>query len=164
MIKFFSEKIRNADLTKRQQDIQFESKIYHFCLLYKIFVSIAIGILLEKRNYEKEDIKEQHSYPKWEYKIKNVSEVRYIFLESKLYDNSKNYFLKILGLAPCPLTPYLLKEASQKKMSESRPPLFFNFRGGLLSLIFSKNHSKCLKTVFFPLKFCLQYFVKKLQF
>ena len=24
-------------------------------------------------------------------------------------------------------------------MSESRPPLFFNFRGGLLSLIFSKN-------------------------
>jgi len=31
-------------------------------------------------------------------------------------------------------------------MSESRPPLFFNFNGGLLSSIFSKNHSKCLKT------------------
>ena len=46
-----------------------------------------------------------HSYPKWEYKIKNVSEVWYIFLKSKFYDNSKNYFLKILGLAPCPLTP-----------------------------------------------------------
>ena len=33
-------------------------------------------------------------------------------------------------------------------MSESRPPLFFNFNGGLLSSIFSKNHSKCLKLQF----------------
>ena len=32
---------------------------------------------------------------------------------------------------------------------ESRPPLFFNFRGGLLFIIFSKNHSKGLKTAFF---------------
>ena len=32
-------------------------------------------------------------------------------------------------------------------MAESRPPLFFNFRGGLLSY-----HSKCLKTAIFPLK------------
>ena len=40
-----------------------------------------------------------HSYPKWEYKIKNVLEVCYIFLKSKLYDNSKKY-LKILGLGP----------------------------------------------------------------
>ena len=31
-------------------------------------------------------------------------------------------------------------------MSESRHPLFFNFRGGLLSSIFAKNHSKTLKT------------------
>ena len=31
-------------------------------------------------------------------------------------------------------------------MSESRPPLFFNFRGGLLSSLFSKNPLKCLKT------------------
>ena len=45
-----------------------------------------------------------HSYPKWEYKIKNVSEVWYIFLKSKLYDNSKNYFSKIFGLAPYQLT------------------------------------------------------------
>ena len=44
-----------------------------------------------------------HSYPKWEYK-KNVSEVWYIYLKSKLYDNSKNYFSKIVGLGPCPLT------------------------------------------------------------
>ena len=33
-----------------------------------------------------------------------------------------------------------------EKMAESRPPLFFNFRGGLLSSIFAKNHSKSLKT------------------
>merc|ERR1719378_770059 len=45
-----------------------------------------------------------HSYPKWEYKTKNVSEVRCTFLKSKLYDNSKNYFSKIPGLGPCPLT------------------------------------------------------------
>ena len=37
-------------------------------------------------------------------------------------------------------------------MSESRPPLFFNFRGGLLSSIFSKNHSKCLKMAIYGLK------------
>ena len=30
-------------------------------------------------------------------------------------------------------------------MAESRPPFFFNFRGGLLSAIFSEC-SKCLKT------------------
>ena len=30
--------------------------------------------------------------------------VWYTFLKSKLYDNSKNYFSKNLGLAPCPLT------------------------------------------------------------
>ena len=38
-----------------------------------------------------------------------------------------------------------------EKMAESRPPLFFNFRGGLLSSIFSKNHSKGLKTEIFTL-------------
>ena len=37
-------------------------------------------------------------------------------------------------------------------MSESRPPLFFNFRGGLLSSIFPKKSSKCLKTAILPLK------------
>ena len=37
-------------------------------------------------------------------------------------------------------------------MPESRPPLFFNFRGGLLSSLFSKNPSKCLKTAIFPQK------------
>ena len=31
-------------------------------------------------------------------------------------------------------------------MADSRPPLFFNFRGGLLSSLFHKNPSKCLKT------------------
>ena len=33
-----------------------------------------------------------------------------------------------------------------------RPPLFFNFRGGLLSSLFSKNPSKFLKIAIFPLK------------
>ena len=37
-------------------------------------------------------------------------------------------------------------------MAEIKPPLFFNFRGGLLSSLFSKNPSKCLKTAIFPLK------------
>ena len=37
-------------------------------------------------------------------------------------------------------------------MAESIPPLFFNFRGGLLSPLFSKNPSKCLKTAIFPQK------------
>ena len=37
-------------------------------------------------------------------------------------------------------------------MEESRPLLFFNFRGGLLSSIFPKNSSKCLKTAILPLK------------
>ena len=32
-----------------------------------------------------------------------------------------------------------------RKMDESRPLLFFNFRGGLLSSIFPKKSSKCLK-------------------
>ena len=31
------------------------------------------------------------------------------------------------------------------KMEESRPPLKLKNNGGLLSAIFSKNHSKCLK-------------------
>ena len=31
------------------------------------------------------------------------------------------------------------------KMEESRPPLKLKYNGGLLSAIFSKNHSKCLK-------------------
>ena len=31
-------------------------------------------------------------------------------------------------------------------MEESKPLLFFNFRGGLLSSLFSKNPFKCLKT------------------
>ena len=39
-----------------------------------------------------------------------------------------------------------------EKMKESRPPLFFNFKGGLLSSIFSKNHSKCLKMAIYGLK------------
>ena len=39
-----------------------------------------------------------------------------------------------------------------EKMSESRPPLFFNFNEGLLSSIFSKNPSKCLESAIFPLK------------
>ena len=98
--------------------------------------------------------KKNHSYPKWEYKMKNVSRVWYIFLKSKLYDNSKNYFSKILGLGPCPLTTISFERSILEKMSESRPP-FFNFRGGLLSIIFQKNHSKCLKTAIFPLKVCL---------
>ena len=33
-----------------------------------------------------------------------------------------------------------------KSHAESRPPLFFNFRRGLLSLIFSKKNTKGLKT------------------
>ena len=37
-------------------------------------------------------------------------------------------------------------------MEESRPLLFFNFRGGLLSSIFPKKSSKCLKTAILPLK------------
>ena len=32
-----------------------------------------------------------------------------------------------------------------EKMAESRPPLKLKNNGGLLSAIFSKNHSKCLK-------------------
>ena len=32
-----------------------------------------------------------------------------------------------------------------EKMEESRPPLKLKNNGGLLSAIFSKNHSKCLK-------------------
>ena len=39
-----------------------------------------------------------------------------------------------------------------RKMDESRPLLFFNFRGGLLSSIFPKKSSKCLKTAILPLK------------
>ena len=31
-------------------------------------------------------------------------------------------------------------------MAKSRPLLFFNFRGGLLSSFFAKNHSKSIKT------------------
>ena len=61
----------------------------------------------------------------------------YIFLKSKLYDNSKKYFSKIFGLGPSPLTPVSFE------IAESRPPLFFNFRGGLLSSLLP---SKCLKT------------------
>ena len=68
-----------------------------------------------------------HSYPKWEYKIKNVSEACYIYLKSKLYDNSKKYFSKIFGLGPTPLTP----------VSFDRSILEKNVRGGLLSKIFS---------------------------
>ena len=41
---------------------------------------------------------------------------------------------------------YLMIGAS----SESRPPLFFNFRGGLLSSLFSKNPFECLKTAILP--------------
>ena len=37
-------------------------------------------------------------------------------------------------------------EGFLKKMSESRPPLKLKNNGGLLSAIFSKNHSKCLKS------------------
>ena len=36
-----------------------------------------------------------------------------------------------------------------EKMAESRPPKIGHFRGGLLSVIFSKKHSKSLKTAFF---------------
>ena len=37
-------------------------------------------------------------------------------------------------------------------MEESRPPLFFNFKGGPLSSIFSINHSKGLKMGIYGLK------------
>ena len=56
-----------------------------------------------------------HSYPKWEYKIKNVSEVCYIFLKSKLYDDSKKYFSKIFGLGPSPLTPVSFERSILEK-------------------------------------------------
>ena len=39
-----------------------------------------------------------------------------------------------------------------EKMAESGPPLFFNFKGGPLSSIFSINHSKCLKMTIYGLK------------
>ena len=39
-----------------------------------------------------------------------------------------------------------------EKSEESRPPLKLKNNGGLLSPIFSKNHSKCLKTAILPLK------------
>ena len=88
----------------------------------------------QKTKLEKKCLQTVHSYPKWEYKIKNVSKVRYIFLKSKLYDNSKNYFSKILGLAPCLVLRPL--EWFFEKIKESRPPLKLKNNGGLLSDIF----------------------------
>ena len=70
---------------------------------------------------------------------KKVLEVCCIFLKSKVYDNSKKYFSKILGLGLSPLEHHIfLKKHPREKC---RPPLFFNFNGGLLSSIVSKNHS-----------------------
>ena len=39
-----------------------------------------------------------------------------------------------------------------EKMAKSRPPLFFNFRGGLPSSLLSKKSSKTLKTAILPSK------------
>ena len=111
-------------------------------------------------NSTNSSVNSSHSYPKWEYKIKNVSEVCYIFLKSKLYDNSKKYFLKIFGLGPSPLTPISFETSILEKNVRK---LFFNFRGGLLSKKFSKNLSKCLKTVIFLLKAKSWYFVTKVS-
>merc|ERR1712131_215254 len=44
------------------------------------------------------------------------------------------------------MTKKSVLECFFEKMSESRPPKIGHFRGGLLSAIFSKNHSKCLKS------------------
>ena len=63
-----------------------------------------------------------HSYPKWEYKIKNVSEVWCIFLKSKFYDNSKKHFSKILGLAPSPINPIIFWKKHPRKKYEIVDP------------------------------------------
>ena len=58
----------------------------------------------------------------------------------------KSVFWKFLHYIQAPLTPVSFERNRQKdRMTESRPPLFFNFRGGILSSLLSKNHSKCLK-------------------
>ena len=98
-----------------------------------------------------------HSYPKWEYKIKNVLEVWCIFLKSNLKLQFQKHFSKILGLAPSPLDPHIFWKKHPRKKCPKVDPNWF-------SLIFSKNHSKCLKTAIFPLKINIQYIVKKLQF
>ena len=90
-----------------------------------------------------------HSYPKWEFEIKNVSEVWCIFLKSKLYDSSKKHFLKILGLAQSPLDPHIFCKKHPRKICQKVDLHYF-------SISFSKNHSKCLKTAIFPLEIDIQ--------
>ena len=63
-----------------------------------------------------------HSYPKWEYKIKIISKVWYIFLKSKLYDNSKKYFSKILGLNPSPIDHHIFWKKHPRKKCQKVDP------------------------------------------
>ena len=81
----------------------------------------------------------------------------HIFEEQIIWQFQKAFF-ENLGISPKPPDPHFFcKKHPRKKMSESRLPLFFNFRGGLLSFIFSKkNHSQCLKLNFAILDFGLQ--------
>ena len=51
------------------------------------WINISFFLNFEFKHLEGKLCKITHSYPKWEYKTKNISKVWYIFLKSKLYDN-----------------------------------------------------------------------------
>ena len=68
----------------------------------------------------------------------------YIFLRAIFCPKKKNENVCLGKKAP--LSTISFERSILEKKAESRPPLFFNFRGGLLSIIFPKKHSKCLKT------------------
>ena len=74
--------------------------------------------------------------------------VWYIFLKAIFCPKKEKVILKIFRWEKHPLTTI----SFEISILESRPPLFFNFRGGLLSSLLSKNPSKCLKTSIIPLK------------
>ena len=80
-----------------------------------------------------------HSYSKWEYKIKNVSKVWYIFLKNKLYDNSKNYFSKILGLAPLPADHHIFWKKHPRKKCQNVDH-YFSILEGVYFLPFFKRY------------------------
>ena len=97
-----------------------------------------------------------HSGPERFSKKINSSEVWYIFLKTKLYDNSKKCFLKIFALHPSPLDTCIFWKKHPREKCQKVDPNYFSILDGVYFLYFFP------KTTFSASK--LQFLFKKSTF
>ena len=77
-----------------------------------------------------------HSVPERVSKKINSSEVWYIFLATKLYDNSKKCFLKIFALHPSPLDTCIFWKKHPREKCQKVDPNYFSILDGVYFLHF----------------------------